>query len=129
MYWNNDYMFGSMFVANVMVRDRFDKIQQYFHVGNAQNNPPRGQPGHDRVPHVREVLNIVRENCLKNNRPNRECAVNEAMIVFRGRLGFKQYMPAKPTKYGIKVWCHADSSNGYLNNFQVPRTTPLMMRI
>ena len=28
-------------------------------------------------------------------------------------------MPAKPTKYGIKVWKAADLSNGYVLNFDV----------
>ena len=41
------------------------------------------------------------------------------MIKFRGRLGLRQYMPAKPTKYGIKVWVRADSHNGYINEFDV----------
>ena len=41
------------------------------------------------------------------------------MIGFRGRLSFRQYMPAKPTKYGIKVWMVADSGNGYVLNFDV----------
>ena len=42
-----------------------------------------------------------------------------AMIAFRVTLAFRQYMPAKPTKYGIKVWVRADSHNGYKNEFQV----------
>jgi len=37
----------------------------------------------------------------------------------KGRLSFRQYMPAKSTKYGIKVWMAADSSNGYMSNFSV----------
>ena len=41
------------------------------------------------------------------------------MIAFKGRLSFCQYLPAKPTKYGIKVWMAADSQNGYVNNFSV----------
>ena len=41
------------------------------------------------------------------------------MIAFKGRLSFRQYLPAKPTKYGIKVWMAADSSNGYVVNFSV----------
>ena len=28
-------------------------------------------------------------------------------------------MPAKPVKRGIKVWCRADSHNGYMCDFQV----------
>ena len=39
---------------------------------------------------------------------------NEAMIGFRGRLGWRQYMPKKPTK----VWMRADPENGYCNEFQ-----------
>ncbi|XP_033759441.1 piggyBac transposable element-derived protein 3-like [Pecten maximus] len=41
------------------------------------------------------------------------------MIAFHGRLGFRQYLPAKPTKYGIKVWMRADSENGFVNEFQI----------
>ena len=41
------------------------------------------------------------------------------MIGFKGRLKFRQYMPAKPTKYGIKVWMAADASNGYVLNCSV----------
>ena len=41
------------------------------------------------------------------------------IIGFKGELSFRQYLPAKPTKYGIKVWTAADSSNGYVVNFSV----------
>jgi hypothetical protein len=41
------------------------------------------------------------------------------MIGFSGRLGFKQYVPLKPTKRGIKVWVRADPHNGYVSDFQV----------
>ena len=41
------------------------------------------------------------------------------MIAFRGTPAFRQYMPAKPTNYGIRVWMRADSQNGYANEFEV----------
>ncbi|XP_065060455.1 uncharacterized protein LOC135687740 [Rhopilema esculentum] len=47
------------------------------------------------------------------------CAVNEAMVAFRGRLDFRQYLSSKPTKYGIKIWMRADSHKGYCNDFSV----------
>ncbi|KAK7480231.1 hypothetical protein BaRGS_00028507 [Batillaria attramentaria] len=40
------------------------------------------------------------------------------MVAFRGRLGFRQYLPAKPTMYRIKVWMQADPQNGHANEFQ-----------
>ena len=33
--------------------------------------------------------------------PGREIALDESMIGFKGRLGFLQYMPKKPTKWGL----------------------------
>ena len=36
------------------------------------------------------------------------------MVGFWGRFAAKQYMPAKPTKYGIKAFTLADSTHGYV---------------
>ena len=52
-------------------------------------------------------------------KPHCENSVDEAMIPFQGRSSLKQYMPAKPVKRGIKVWCRADAHNGYLCQFEV----------
>lgn len=59
---------------------------------------------------------------LKNSelyKPAIRISVDEGMIGFKGRLSFRQYMPAKPTKYGIKVWMAADASNGFVVNHKV----------
>ena len=45
--------------------------------------------------------------------------VDEAMIPFKGRLSFRQYMKAKPTKWGVKVFVLCDSANGYIFRFQI----------
>ena len=41
------------------------------------------------------------------------------MVGFNGRVHWKQYNPSKPTKYGIKIWCAAESKTGYMLNFSV----------
>ena len=41
------------------------------------------------------------------------------MIPFKGRLGFKQYMKDKPTKWGIKVFVLSDATNRYMYRLQV----------
>ena len=40
--------------------------------------------------------------------------VDEAMIPYKGRLRFKQYMKDKPTKWGIKAFVLSDARNGYV---------------
>ena len=119
MYWSTDSLFGGLGIKKIMKRDRFDKICQYIHVNDSTQNTPRGQPGHDKLHHVRPVLDCLRQNCLRNYNPHQNTSIDEAMIKFRGRLAFRQYLPAKPVKYGIKVWMRADPTNGYTNDFQV----------
>ena len=42
----------------------------------------------------------------------------KAMIPFKGKLGFKQYLKDKPTKWGIKLFVLADATNGYVKKIQ-----------
>ena len=80
---------------------------------------PRDSPGYDRLGKVRPVIDHLSSRFTDLYDPNREVAVDKAMIKFTGRLALKQYMPLKPVKQGIKVWALADSHNGYFHTFQV----------
>ena len=119
MYWSEDHLFGNNPMSHVMTRDRFENISRYFHASNTTQNPARGQPGHDRICHVRPLITMIVDKCRTLYNPHINTSVDEAMVAFRGRLGFRQYIPSKPTKYGIKVWIRADPVNGYANDFQV----------
>ena len=65
------------------------------------------------------ILDNILEKIQKVFEPSKSLSIDEGIIAFKGRPSFHQYMPAKPTKYGIKVWMVADSSNGYVSNFSV----------
>ncbi|XP_064619519.1 piggyBac transposable element-derived protein 4-like [Lineus longissimus] len=41
------------------------------------------------------------------------------MVKFKGRFFFRQYMPKKPVKYGLKVWALCESGTGYCLNWSV----------
>lgn len=117
--WKSTWPFEIPAIPQIMTRTRFERITKYFHVNDTSQNPPRRQPGHDKLCHIRPVLAAVNDACLNNYRPHREQSVDEGMIAFKGRLSFKQYLPAKPTKFGIKVWERADPHNGYVHEFQI----------
>ena len=51
--------------------------------------------------------------------PYQNCTIDESMIKFKGRLSFRQYLPAKPIKWGIQVWVLCESDTGYVYNMQV----------
>ena len=43
-------------------------------------------------------------------------SVDECMIAFKGRVSLRQYMPKKPSKWGLKDWVLAGSDSGYAYN-------------
>ena len=36
-----------------------------------------------------------------------------------GKCAFRQYIPSKPARYGIKYWCLVDTECGYLCNVDI----------
>ena len=115
-YWSSDRTLRYSPIAD---RIRFWEISRYLHFVNNSTLLPKGSPGYDRLGKVRPVIDHLSKQFADLYEPNKEVAVDEAMIKFTGRSAVKQYMPMKPTKGGIKVWVLGDSHNGYFHTFQV----------
>ena len=75
---------------------------------------PCGNPGYDKLYKIRPLLDIVESNSQAAYSPHQQIAIDEAMVLFKGRSSMKQYMPLKPTKRGYKLWCLSDSHNGFV---------------
>ena len=50
-------------------------------------------------------------------KPLRHVAIDEMCVFFKGRHRCRCYNPNKPNKWHFKIYCLADSSNGYLYNW------------
>ena len=118
-YWSSDWVLGVPEFAKVMPRNRFLEIWNNLHLCDNSKMPQSGEPNFDKLFKVREFLNDLNTNFRINYNPHREQAVDEAMIKYQGRTSLKKYMPMKPIKRGIKMWCRADSTNGYLCEFDI----------
>ena len=55
---------------------------------------------------------------MKLYSPNQRLSIDEG-VAYKGRLSFKQYKPAKHTKYGIKFFPIYDSVTGYCMQFEI----------
>lgn len=118
-YWLEDPFLGVPTVQKIMPRNRFEKIRQYLHLNNHENMLLREDPDYDKLFKVRPLLEALSVTFRSEYRPSKFVSVDEGMVKYKGSLGFKQYMPLKPVKRGIKVWVLADATNGFMCTIQV----------
>ena len=116
MYWAKDAFLGNEGFKRTMTCNRYEALTTYFHVSDRANEPPNCQ---DKLYKVRPIYDAVKYNCKHRYQVHKEGSIDEAMIPFMGRLSYKQYLPAKPVKRGIKVWMRCDARNAYLADFDV----------
>ena len=119
LYWTTKFPLAIHGVADVMSINDFQQLFRCLHLADNSAQIPVGQPGHDRLFNVRGLHDLLIPKFESEYHIHHECTIDEAIIPFKGRLAFKQYMKAKPTKWGIKVFVLADATNSYIRTFQI----------
>lgn len=73
----------------------------------------------DKFAPVRNIWEILLENCRSLYKPGTYLAIHEQLVGFRGRCPFRMYMPSKPNKYGIKIIMICENSTKYMVDARV----------
>ena len=73
----------------------------------------------DKLAPIREFFEKFVTNCQKSYNVGEYITIDEKLEPFRGRCPFRQYMPNKPSKYGIKIFALVDSRLFYTWNMEV----------
>jgi len=103
--------------TKVMTRDRYLLIQSFLHFNDSSVQPKKGEEGYNPMYKVQTLLNLTVPRYRQLYQSGRDLSVDESMIKYKGRLAFRQYMPDKPTKYGIKDFVLAESDTGFCLKF------------
>ncbi len=119
LYWSSKHDLIRQNISEIMTLVRFQQILRFFHLNNSNEQVSVGQPGYDPLFKVRKILDIVTFNFDMEYNLGESISVDEAMIPFKGRLSFKQYMKDKPVKHGIKVFVLADGKYAYIKRIQI----------
>ena len=107
-YWSSSRLYGSEIIQNSMSRERFELLLKFWHFSNNDNkNSNQG-----RLFKLKPPLDLLRARFSSVYIPGSVVTIDETMVPGQGRLSFKQYIPGKAHKYGIKIYKLA-GTNGY----------------
>lgn len=70
----------------------------------------------DRLYKIRPILDLLLQR-FQTYKPKSILSVDELLQKFKGRLQWRQYIPSKRARYGIKIYVVCESSTSYICNF------------
>ena len=90
-----------------MSRNRFKLILQFLHFAD------NGAGQNDKLSKLSPLLDLLLRRFKEVYMPQRDISVDEELILFKGRVGFKQYIPSKRSRFGIKAFALCDTKGYY----------------
>lgn len=116
-FWNCEY--GIPLFRATMSRVRFQAILCSLRFDDCNTRLERKERTGNKAEAIQEIFDLFVVQCKTSFIPSSNITVDEHLCVYRGRCSFKVYIPSKPGKYGIKIWCAVDCEKGYLVNLQL----------
>uniref|UniRef100_A0A8C5M180 PiggyBac transposable element-derived protein domain-containing protein n=1 Tax=Leptobrachium leishanense TaxID=445787 RepID=A0A8C5M180_9ANUR len=118
-YWSSSPICSTPIYPQSMSRRRYENILRFMHFSDNSLCPPREHPQFDRLYKIRPLITHFAARFAEAYTPGRNICVDESLMKYKGRLGFKQYIPSKRSRYGVKVYKLCDSESGYTQAFRV----------
>ena len=114
--WITSWPFATVTFSSILKRDRFSLIMKFLHLNDSTKYVPKGQPRYDALYKLHPFLDPLIANFKAGFTLGREVSVDEAIIGFKGQLWFIQYIPKKPTKWGMKAFVLTNIVTGHTYN-------------
>lgn len=73
----------------------------------------------DKLAAIRSLFEHIVQQFSLVFRPSEYVTIDEQLVGFRGHCSFRQYLPNKPNKYGIKIFAMVDARNFYCSKMEV----------
>jgi len=111
-YWHSNG--APLFIRRLFPERRFLAVLRYFHISHPERE--REQAANP-FAKLEPLASTLRRNFSTHAVVAREMAIDESMIRFKGRHRLKQYMRAKPIRWGFKAWVIA--SDQFVLDFEI----------
>ena len=113
MYWSKTEVLETPIFAKLMSMRRYCEIQQFLHFSDNETYDANTHP-QPKLNKIWPVLDIITKKCSSLYIPERDVTIDKSLMLYKGRLSWKQYLPLKRARFGIKLFCLCESKSGYL---------------
>ncbi|CAM4659016.1 unnamed protein product [Leuciscus chuanchicus] len=110
-YWSTDPMLLTPFFRSLFSQDRFLLLLRCLHFANnatAVSNDP--------LKKIRNIFTALTSSFRRIFVPYRDLCVDESLMKWKGRLAFRQFIPSKRHRFGVKFFVLCDVLTGYVED-------------
>jgi len=100
-----------------MSMDRFLFLMRCLRLDDINDRAQRKEL--DKLAPIRELFTIFVQNCQNAYTISEYSTIDEQLVAFRGKCPFRQYIPSKPAKYGIKIQTLCDARSWYVLSIEI----------
>lgn len=108
--WSKEFNLYVPFYGKIFRRERFFQIFWNLHLNENMKN----QDLRTRVRKVDNFIKYIESKFQEYYIPNKNISIDEAVIKFKGKIGFITYNKNKPTKWGIRMYVLSDATDAYI---------------
>lgn len=114
--WSSEGV-GPEIFRNVISQKRFYFLLRALRFDNVNTRIERRKL--DKLAPIREVFDSFVQQCISHYEVGPYTTIDEMLEAFRGKCNFRQYIPSKPAKYGIKIYSLVDAEKWYTSNMEI----------
>jgi len=117
-YWSKLEQYFMAFYGKTMKQGRFYRILRFLNFSDNKNEPDKTDENYDQLWKMRAIFDKFNNSYAKYYSPTNHLAVDDIIVLFKGTVFFKQYIPKQHKQLGIKLYKVCDSK-GYTYNVTV----------
>ena len=117
MYFSKKESIVTPHFSQIMTEKRFHLLLKFLHFANNSKFDPNQH--HQKLYKIQPILDHLKSKFSSVYTPERNICVDESLLLWKGRLGWIQYVPSKRSRFEVKIYKICKSSTGYIQNFIV----------
>lgn len=99
--------------SQIIFRDRYILLLRNLHFADNKEQ----HNSNDRLFKIKTVVDYLKTAFRKSLHPGQNLCIDESLMLFKGRISYKQYIPSKRHRFGIKFFILSDCKTGYSLDF------------
>ena len=103
------------YFSHLMIERRFHLLLKFLHFANSSKFDP--DQHHKKLYKIQPILDHLKSRFSSVYTPDRNICVDKSLLLWKGQLGWIQYIPSKQSRFGVKIYKLCESSTGYVWNF------------